>query len=217
MVRSSAWERRRGHIARAFLLGTTLWVAACATTPQGEMAIRPSPQQQPTHQVVGDAIVAALGRATMSVQWLSAAGVEQFYATKPGLVYPWPREVWTMAPPTVFWIRIRNQASEDFQFDPAMAILVSQTGRREHPILYEQLYERLVVLEDSGPRLQSLQATLFTRFVVVPRGGQRDGLLIFPPLDPGTKHLLLELSSIFIGGRSTPGLFEFQVLWQKPE
>ncbi|MBI3085021.1 MAG: hypothetical protein HYY88_04735, partial [candidate division NC10 bacterium] len=68
-------------------------MAGCATAPKGEVAIRPSPQRQATHQVVGESIVASLGGAGVTVRWLSAPAVEQFYAARPGLVYPWPREV----------------------------------------------------------------------------------------------------------------------------
>jgi hypothetical protein len=42
-------------------------------------------------------------------------------------------------------------------------------------------------------------------------------LLVFPTLGPEAKHLLLELSSFFVGGRHIPGIFEFQVLRQKAE
>jgi hypothetical protein len=112
---------------------------------------------------------------------------------------------------------VRNQTPEEVQFDPALTALVTQQGRRERSVPYEDLYMHLAGQEGSGPRLLSLQATLFSRFVVIPPGGQREGLLVFPTLDPEAKHLGLELASFFIGGRNTPGLFEFQVLRQKTE
>jgi hypothetical protein len=82
---------------------------------------------------------------------------------------------------------------------------------------YEEMYRRLEGAEGSGPRLLSLQATLLSRFMVIPAGGERKGLLVFPTLGPEAKHLLLELSSFFVGGRHIPGIFEFQVLRQKIE
>lgn len=179
------------------------------------MAVRPSPQRLATHQVVGESIVASLGGAGVMVRWLSAPAVERFYADKPGLVYPWPRDVWKEAPPTVFLLRVRNQTREEVQFDPTLAALVTQAGRRERPVSYEEMYQRLAGLEDSGPRLLSLQASLFSRFVVIPPGGQREGLLVFATLDADARHLLLELASFFVGGRNTPGLFEFQVVRQE--
>ncbi len=207
-------DRERGRLARAFLFGATLFLAGCAgiRPPRGELSVQPGPQRQATQQVVGESIVASLGGASVAVRWLPATGVEQYFAGRPGLVSPWPKEVWKESPPTVFLLRIRNRTSEELQFDPSLVALVSQTGRRERPLSYEEMYQHLEGGEGSGARLLSLQATLFSRFVVIPPGGQREGLLVFPTLGPDAKHLLLELSSFFVGGRNVPGLFEFQVL-----
>jgi hypothetical protein len=79
------------------------------------------------------------------------------------------------------------------------------------------MYLRMGGAEVSGPRLRTLQATLFSRFVVIPPGGDREGLLVFPTLDSDIRHLLLELSSVFVGGRSIPGFFEFQILRKETE
>lgn len=207
-------QRERGHVARAFFAATFL-LAGCATAPKGEVVIRPAPQRQATHQVVGESVVASLGGAAVTIRWLAATEVEQYFESKPGLVYPWPKEIWKMAPPTVFLLRVRNQTPEDVQFDPTLAALVTQNGRRERPVSYEEMYQHLEGTEGSGARLQSLQATLLSRFVVIPRGGQREGLLVFSALGPEAKHLLLEFASFFVGGRNVPGLFEFQVLRQK--
>jgi hypothetical protein len=38
--------------------------------------------------------------------------------------------------------------------------------------------------------------------------------LLFPAIKPEAKHLVLEIPSFFVGGRVTPGRFEFQVLRQ---
>ncbi len=217
MVPRAKERQERGQLARAFVFGAGLVLVGCAAAPKGEVEVRPSPQRQATNQVVGDTIIASLGSAAVMVQRLAAQGVELFYAAKPGLAYPWPRDVWKEAPPTVFLIRIRNQTSEEVQFDPTLTALVTQEGRRERPISYEEMYMRLPRTEGADPRLQSLQATLFSRFVVIPPGGQREGLLVFPALDPGAKHLLLEFASFFVGGRNAPGLFEFQVVRQKTD
>lgn len=210
-------KRRRGHLARAFVFGTTLLLAGCASSPKGEVVIRPSPPTQPTHQVVGDAIIASVGGAAVTVQWLPAPGIEQYFAGKPGLVNPLPREDWQDTPPTIFLVRVRNQTPEAVQFDPTLVSLVTQRGRRERPMSYEEMYMRLSELEGTGARLRSLEATLLSRFVVLQPGGQREGLLVFPALDPDAKHLSLEFASLFIGGRAVPSLFEFQVLREKPQ
>jgi hypothetical protein len=209
---------KRGYLARAFVCGLGMFLAGCASAPKGSIvAIQPVPQQQSTHQLVGDAIVASLGGATATVRWLDAKGMERFFEARPGLVYPWPREAWKEAPPTVFLLQLRSPTREEVQFDPGLASLVTKGERREHLIPYEDMYMDMAGEEGSGPRLLSLQAALFSRFVVIPPSGQREGLLVFPTLDRETRHLILELSSFFVGGRMSPGLFEFQVLREKTE
>jgi hypothetical protein len=197
------------------VFGTALFLAGCASSPKGEVVVRPSPSTQPTHQVVGDAIIASMGGAAVTVQWLPAPGIEQYYVGKPGLVNPFPPEDWKETPPTIFFVRVRNQTPEAVQFDPALISLVTQSGWRERPMAYEEMYMRLSEMEGAGARLRSLEATLLSRFIVVQPGGQREGLLVFPALDPDAKHLSLEFVSFFIGGRAIPSLFEFQVLRQE--
>jgi hypothetical protein len=209
---------RRERLARAFVFGLALVAGGCASvTRSREIAIRPGVQQQPNLQVVGEAIVASLAGATVTVRCLNAAAVERYYADRPGLVYPWTREDWKQHSPTVFLVRVRNQTREEAQFDPGLVALVTQTGQRERPVPYEEMYVRLSGEEGSRPRLLSLQATLLSRFIVLAPGGQREGLLVFPALNPEAKHLLLEFSSFYVGGRNNPGLFEFQVLRQKTD
>jgi len=204
--------RKRGVLGWAMAVGLVL--AGCAGTPAKTpqpAVLRPGPQQAPTHQVVGEALIASLGGVSTTVRWLPQRGVQAFYEGRPGLADPWPRQLWKDSPPTVFLLRLRNQTREEVQFDPALAGLVTQEGKRERPIPYEELYMRMADDKDAVPRLTSLQATLFSRFVVIQPGGQREGLLVFPALDAKAKHLLLELSSFFVGGRLVPGVFEFQV------
>ena len=205
----------RGRLARAFVFVGVLSFTSCASSPKdGVVVLRPSPARQPTHQVVGESIIASLGGAAVTVQWLSPPGVDRFYAGRIGLVNPFPKETWKDAPPTVFLVQFRNQTSEDLQFDPALTFLVDQRGRRGVPLSFEEVYMGKPEAERSGPALRSLQATLFSRYLVLPPGGQREALLVFPGIDPEAKVLLLEFASFFIGGKSAPGHFEFQVLHQ---
>lgn len=208
----------RGHIARAFVFGAVLSLVGCASPPKDEVVtLRPGPPRQPTQQVVGEAIIASLGGVGVTVRWLPAPGVDRFYAGKPGLVNPFPKEMWKEAPPTIFLVQVRNQTSEEVQFDPALTFLVDQGGGRGLPLSYDEMYLGMSEAERSGPAMQSLQATLFSRFVVVSPGRQREGLLVFSVVGPDAKLLRLEFASFFIGGKSAPGLFEFQVLREKTE
>ncbi len=204
---------RRGWVARAWAVWACLLLAGCATTPnpRGELAIRPDVQHQTTSQVVGDAVVASLGGATVTVRWLAEADAARYYAARPGLVDPWPPDLWKESPPTIFLLRVRNTTPGELQFDPGMVSLVAPSGQPERTIPYEEMYMRLSETKDSGARLVSLQATMFSRFVVIQPGGEREGLLVFRELGPKVKHVLLELSSFFVEGRAVPGLFEFQV------
>ena len=209
--------QRREWLTRAVFLGIGLLLSGCATTekPLGPATLRPAPQSNiGTSQIVGEAIVASLGGVAVTVRWMDAGAVGTYYAGRPGLVSPWPQDIWTESPPTIFLVRVANQTHEEVQFDPAMIVLVAQDGNRDRPIPYEEMYMRLAGTDNAAPRLVSLQATLLSRFLVIQPGVQREGLLLFPTIKPEAKHLLLEVPSFFVGGRATPGRFEFQVLRQ---
>jgi hypothetical protein len=208
--------RQRGRARGGWVLGLALGgialLAGCATPPKSaDLTLRPSPQQPSASQIVGESIVVALGGVDITVQWLPQVGVERFYAGRPGLFNPFPDEVWAEAPPTVFSLRVRNSSGESLQFDPAMSLLSSDTGRHLQPILYDDMYERLIDLKDSARRLQSLQATLLDRLLVLAPGGQREGILVFLPFDPRAKQLTLELNSLYVTGRNSPAFMSFQV------
>lgn len=205
----------RGPATRAFALGVVLALAGCASTPPPSppttSQLRPSPQALGGHQLVGDVIVASLGGVSASVRALSEQGAEAYYAGRPGLVPPWPREIWRESPPTLFLLRLRNQTRGEVQLDPALALLVTQDGQRHRPIPYEEMHMRLAGAEAEQARLRSLQATILSRFLVLAPGAEREGILIFPALEPKAKHVILELGSLFVGGTSVPAVFEFQV------
>lgn len=205
-----------GHLGRGLLLAGGILSASCGGTGQGltVTAIRPVPNQPPTHQVVGDVVFASLGGAALTVGWMGESAIEQYFADRPGLVYPWPKGLWKTAPPTVFLIRVRNPTRQEVQFDPAAAQLISEKGWRSPAVRFEELYMLLqeVEGEDQESRLRSLQNTMLSRFVVLPPGGQREGLLIFQSVDPASKSTTLDLSTFFVGGKNVPGLFQFQIL-----
>ncbi len=210
-------NKGRGPLACAFVFVGVLSLVGCASPPKGEVvSLRPGPPRQPTQQVVGESVIASLGGVGVTVRWLPAPALERFYAGKPGLVNPFPKGMWEGAPPTIFLVQVRNQTSEEVQFDPALTFLVDQDGWRGFPLSYEEMYLEMSEGDRSGPAMQSLQATLFSRFVVVSPGGQREGLLVFAVVRPEAKLLRLEFTSFSIGGKSAPGLFEFQVLREKP-
>lgn len=191
-----------------------VWVlAGCASAPKapGTATLRPLPQQPPTHQAVGDAIVASLGGAGVTVGWLGEGGVARYFADRPGLVAPWPQEVWKETPPTVFLVRIRNQTREEIQYDPGTATLTNQAGDRERPIPYEEFYLRMAEQPGAAERLRTLQSVLLTRFLVLGPGGQREGFLVFPATEPASKLLVLDIGTFYVGGRIASGLFPFQV------
>jgi hypothetical protein len=198
------------------LVGLALLASGCASKPAGTrpaaVSIRPAPQQIPSSQVVGEAIVASFHGASVAVRWLDAQAFAHYYASKPGLTVPLSEEIWKDTTPMAFWLRIHNLTRDEVQFDPELVSLVAQDGRRERPIPYEEFYMRLTAGEDSEARLRSLQVTQLSRFMVIAPGAQREGILLFPAVGPEAKLLNLELGSFFVGGRSTSGLFQFQVV-----
>jgi len=209
-VTRAVWAAARW--AGVLALGGIVVLAGCASPPKyADLTLRPSPQQPTPSQVVGERIIVALGGADVTVQWLSRAGVERFYAEKPGLINPFPDDVWAEAPPTIFALRVRNGSAEPLQFDPSMALLTTNSDQHLQPVLYDEMYERLIELKDSARWLQSLQATLLDRLLVVAPGGQREGLLVFRSFDPRAKQLRLELSSLYVAGRLSPIFYAFQV------
>jgi hypothetical protein len=213
MTSGRAGHQVCGLIARALVLVVCLLPLGCASTkPTGPPVLRPNPYQAPAYQAVGDAIVASLGGVSVTLRWLDEGGVRGYYAARPGLILPWPEELWKEAPPTVFLLRISNQTREEVLFDPGVVFLVAQGGERQPAIPYEEMYMRLQETEDAQARLLSLQATLLSRFVVISPGGQRDGLLLFAAIGPEAKLLIVDLASFFVGGRVVPGRFEFQVV-----
>ena len=213
MTSGRAGHQVCGLIARALVLVVCLLPLGCASTkPTGPPVLRPNPYQAPAYQAVGDAIVASLGGVSVTLRWLDEGGVRAYYAARPGLILPWPEELWKEAPPTVFLLRISNQTREEVLFDPGVVFLVAQGGERQPAIPYEEMYMRLQETEDAQARLLSLQATLLSRFVVISPGGQRDGLLLFAAIGPEAKLLIVDLASFFVGGRVVPGRFEFQVV-----
>jgi hypothetical protein len=50
-----------------------------------------------------------------------------------------------------------------------------------------------------------------TNLLVVPPKVDREGLLLFPPLDPEAKMVILEVGSFYIGSTEQLLLFEFEV------
>jgi hypothetical protein len=213
MTSGRAGHQGCGLIARALVVVVCLVPLGCASTkPTGPPVLRPNPYQASAYQAVGDAIVASLGGVSVTLRWLDEEGVRGYYAARPGLMLPWPEELWKKAPPTVFLLRISNQTRQEVLFDPGVVFLVAQGGERQPAIPYEEMYTRLQETEDAQARLLSLQATLLSRFVVISPAGQRDGLLLFPAIGPEAKLLIVDLASFFVGGRVAPGRFEFQVV-----
>ena len=91
MTFGRAGHQRRGLIVRAFVLVACLLPLGCAsTTPTGPPVLRPNPYQAPAYQIVGEAIVASLGGVSVTLRWLDEGGVRGYYASRPGLILPWP-------------------------------------------------------------------------------------------------------------------------------
>jgi hypothetical protein len=106
---------------------------------------------------------------------------------------------------------MRNQGRQPVQGDPAQFVLTDQEGVRRLPLAYQDFFQLISELPDAEQRLRSMQATVLSNFITVPPGGRRDGFVFFPPLNPTSRLVILELGSFYVGAREVPVLAEFEV------
>jgi len=186
-------------------------LAGCASGPSGEAMLRPGPQRLPTLLAQGDLVIATLQGATITVQPLSREGLDAYYTRRPALVNPFKTLPKDANPPLAFIVRIQNLGRDRINFDPNQALLVDQQNHRTTPLSYDELYSTLSQGGESAKALQALEETVLTNYVVVPPKIDREGLLLFPSLEPGAKAIILEIGSFYIGSAEQILLFEFEV------
>lgn len=193
-------------------VGLSVLLAACATTADRPKArlLLPGPQSLPINTVTGDLIIAELERATVSLRALSWDGLQRFYAAQRDLVNPFADLPAGDARPTTFLLHLRNDSPDPLSFDPTAARLADQEGRRQAPLDYPALYVTLAGREQGAERLRAIQRTALTATVIVPPGGERRGLLLFPELPADARAVLVYLASLYRG--SAPQLLVFQFL-----
>jgi len=207
----------RGRVARppspgAALVGVCVLLAACATSPAPSKVrlLRPGPQSLPANTVTGELIIAQLEGATVSIRALSWEALQRFYGGQRDLANPFADLPAGAPRPTAFLLDLRNDSPDPLSFDPTAARLVDQEGRRQGALDYPALYASLAGLEGGTARLRAVQRTVLTSTVVVPPGGERQGLLLFPELAAGARAVLVDLASLYRG--SAPQLLVFQFL-----
>lgn len=173
--------------------------------------LRPGPQRQPTLQAQGDLIIATLGGATVTVEPLTEKGLDAYYARRPTLLNPFkilPKKTKGLL---AFILRIQNVGRDRVNFDPGQAVLVDQQDRRSAALSYDELYSLFSEHRESAKALRALDETVLTNLLVVPPKLDREGLLLFPPLDADAKAVILEVGSFYIGSAEQLLLFEFEV------
>jgi hypothetical protein len=198
-------------VARFFSLLIVVSLAACASGPSGDATLRPGPQRLPTLLAQGDLIIATLPGATVTVEPLTDKGLDAYYARRSTLLNPlkiFPRKTRGLL---AFILRIQNVGRERVSFDPGQAALVDQQDRRSTPLSYDELYTLFSEQSESALALRTLEETILTKFLVVPPKIEREGLLLFPPVDPSAKAVILEVGSFYIGSAEQLLLFEFEV------
>jgi hypothetical protein len=194
------------------LVGLSVLLAACATTADRPKArlLSPAPQSLPINTVTGELIIAQLERVTVSLRALSWEALQRFYAAQRDLVNPFADLPAGNPGPTAFLLHLRNDSPDALSFDPTAARLADQEGRRKAPLDYPALYGTHAGLERGAERLQAIQRTTLTTTVIVPPGGERRGLLLFPELPADARAVLVDLASFYRG--SAPQLLVFQFL-----
>lgn len=202
---------RSGSLARFFSLLIVTTLVACASGPSGDATLRPGPQRLPTLRPQGDLIIAALAGATITVEPLTAKGLEAFYTRRPALVNPFSALPRGTKVPLAFLLRIQNVGQERVHFDPGQARLLDQADHPSAALSYGDLYSLLSERSSSAKALQAVEETVFTNFLVVPPKLDREGLLLFPPPDPAAKTVILDVGAFYVGSAEQLLLFEFEV------
>ncbi|WP_133174708.1 hypothetical protein [Candidatus Methylomirabilis limnetica] len=200
-----------GPLARFFSLLLVISCTACASGPSGEAMLRPVPQRLPTLRAQGDLVIATLAGATVTVESLTDKGLDDYYARRPALINPFKQRPKGTKGPLAFILRIQNVGQNRVNFDPGQALLVDQQNRRSAVLLYDELYSLFSEKAESAKVLRTLDETVLTNLLVVPPKVDREGLLLFPPLDPEAKMVILEVGSFYIGSTEQLLLFEFEV------
>lgn len=172
---------------------------------------RPGPQRLPTLRAQGDLVIATLAGATVTAEPLTDKGLDAYYARRPALVNPFKQRQKETRGPLAFILRIQNVGRNRINFDPGQAVVVDQQDRRSAALSYDELYSLFSEQREPAKVLRALEETVLTNLLVVPPKVDREGLLIFPPLDPEAKMVILEVGSFYIGSAEQLLLFEFEV------
>ena len=200
-----------GPLARFFSLLMVLSCTACASVPSGEAMLRPGPQRLPTLRAQGDLVIATLAGATVTAEPLTDKDLDAYYARRPALVNPFKQRPKGIKGPLAFILRIQNVGRERVNFDPGQAWLTDQQDHRSAVLSYDELYSLFSEKGESAKVLRALEETVLTSLLVVPPKVDREGLLIFPPLDPAAKMVILDVGSFYVGSTEQLLLFEFEV------
>lgn len=200
-----------GPLARFFSLLMVITCTACASGPSGEAMFRPGPQRLPTLRAQGDLVIATLAGATVTAEPLTDKGLDAYYARRPALVNPFKQRPKEAKGPLAFILRIQNVGRERVNFDPGQTWLTDQQNHRSAALSYDELYSLFSEKGESAKVLRALEETVLTNLLVVPPKVDREGLLIFPPLDPAAKMIILEVGSFYVGSAEQLLLFEFEV------
>lgn len=177
--------------------------------------LRPAVQRLGPHQVVGNAVVASFAGVAISLEPLTPDQLDAFYENRPGLVNPLKGLTRGAPPPLAFRMFIRNRGRQAVQLEPATFLLTDQEDRRLRPLEYGDFYQIVAELPDAELRLRSVQATTFSTFLTVNPGAEREGFVFFPPPLEGSRLLVLELGTLYLGARDVPLVAEFEVMRPK--
>ena len=193
-----------------FLFG--VFLSSCAAGPAaGPPLLRPGGQQIPLNQVSGDVILSTFEGASVTVQFLSLSQVDRYYRERGASVNPIHLLRYAPPGPVVFRFRFVNQGRDPLHVDPTHLSLTDQDGKGRSSLAYEDMYLKFSDGDLLALALPPLRDTVFTTSFTLPPKSEKEGLVVFPPLDTEAKALLLELASFYVGSRPQPLLYEFVV------
>ena len=189
-----------------------LLLSGCAgAPPAGPPLLYPGSQQFPLNQVSGDVILTTFEGVSVTVQFLSIPQVDQYYRERGAGVNPIHLLRYAPPGPVVFRFRFVNQGREHLHIDPTRLSLTDQDGKANFSLAYDDMYTKFSDAEVLPLVLPFLQDTVLTTSLTLPPRSEKEGLVVFPPLRPEAKALLLEFASFYVGSRPQPLLYEFTV------
>ncbi|MFZ3073395.1 MAG: hypothetical protein WA162_09140 [Thermodesulfobacteriota bacterium] len=109
---------------------------------------------------------------------------------------------------------IENKSTKKLAFNPAMSHLLAGAMDYKKPLDYPDLYQMLSTSDSSATpdaELRSIKGRFYDTNTVLKAGEKTSKLLIFLPLDPGSKNAMFTMHELYVGTEVVTVAFPFVV------